>query len=391
MRLKRLWFGCALLLILAFALGACNLTSEGAAVATPTSSSSGQPVVTIVSPSDGSEVVVDTQVLISASASDTVGITRVQLFADGQIVKTVPSESTGGDLNLNVLLDYTPTQTGSVALQVIAYRGSIPSQPAEIFLTVRQTATQIVATTQPPSNPNPIPIPPIDPYDPTCRILSNTSLNMRTGPGTNYDRILILNPGTVAPITGRTPDNSWWQIRISVTTGWVSGLYVTLYGNCSGVIIPPIPPTPTTVIIPTWTPIPPTNTLTKTPQPATATATPGLPDLLISSITGSNTLNLGPGNTPVSSTFAVTITNTGQSATTQFNNTISVSPPGTVMPLGVVAGLGPGESILLTINLTFDTAGSYTLQGRTDSDSQITEASEVNNVGFFSVTVNNAP
>lgn len=391
MRSTRLLFITLLLLSLALLMGACNLTTNSQAAATPTTSGGGVPVVTIISPADGAEVIVNQPALLSVSASDGVGITRIQLFANGQIVKTVPSESSGGDRNLNVLIDYTPSQIGNVAVQVIAYRGSVPSLPAEIDLVVRQSATQIVNTQVVPTNPGPIIIPTIISNDPTCRVLTNTSLNLRTGPGTNYPRIIILNPGTVAPITGRTADNQWWQIRVGITSGWVSNAYVTLYGNCSGVIIPPVPPPPTVPVIPTWTPIPPTNTLTRTPQPPTLTPTPGLPDLLVTTISGANTLNLNAGNTPVTSMYAITITNTGQSGTTQFNNNITVSPPGTAQPLGVVAGLNPGESILLTINLTFDAAGTYTLQARTDVDSQITEASEVNNVGYFTVTVSNAP
>jgi subtilase family serine protease len=87
----------------------------------------------------------------------------------------------------------------------------------------------------------------------------------------------------------------------------------------------------------------------------------------------------------------VTITNHGSSPTGQFNNTVSVTPGGASTPLGVVASLAPGESILLNISLTFSSAGTYTIQAQVDSDSQVTELSEVNNVGTFSVTVSAAP
>ncbi|MDK3160783.1 CARDB domain-containing protein, partial [Kamptonema cortianum] len=132
---------------------------------------------------------------------------------------------------------------------------------------------------------------------------------------------------------------------------------------------------------------PPTSTLTLTPVPPTATPTPGPADLVISNITGPTTLMLGPGNSPVSSSFTVQITNTGQGSTGQFSNTISVSPPGTESPLGVVANLNPGESIVLNVSLTFNSAGTYNVQARVDSGNQVTEVSEVNNVGIFTVTV----
>src|SRR5690606_955936 len=223
---------------------------------TPTGAASGIPVVTILSPQNGSEVILNEQLLVSASATDSVGVTRVQMYADGQIVKTVSSETSGGDPSLSVLLDYKPTQTGSLELQVIAYRGAVASEPAEITVTVRQSQAQVTATQYvPPANNVPI----INPNDPTCRVLVNTGLNFRTGPGVVYPRISVLSAGTVAPIVGRLPDNSWWQLRVGVTTGWVSAGYTTQYGNCFSVPVPPIPATPTPFVTRTNTPVPPTN------------------------------------------------------------------------------------------------------------------------------------
>jgi hypothetical protein len=296
----------------------------------------------------------------------------------------VSSETPGGDPNLNVLLDYTPTATGTLTLQVIAYRGAIASDPAEVTLSVRQNQAQVTSTQIAP----PIIVPPINPYDPTCRVLVNAPLNFRTGPGTVYDRISVLASGTVAPITGRTGDNSWYQIRVGIATGWVSGSYVTLYGNCQNVIVPPIPPTPTPVVSATFMP---TNTLTLTAQPPTATPTAGLPDLVVTNLSlVEPSLQLEPGNTPTSGTFSVTITNTGLSATTQFDNTITLTAPSatsTEASLGVVSSLAPGESIVLNISLTFSESGSHTITVHADSSTQITETSEVNNTAVTTVMV----
>lgn len=385
-----------LLLVVIAALSGCNLSSSGGAQISPTStgtsgggSGSGSPIVTILSPQNNAEVLINQQLLVSANANDpSGGITRVQLFANGTIAKTVSSETPGGDPNLNVLLDYTPTAAGTLTLQVIAYRGSVASQPAQVQVTVRQNQAQVTATqVQPPQ----VIVPPINPSDPTCRILVNIGLNFRTGPGTVYDRISVLSTGTVAPITGRTGDNSWYQVRVGSSTGWVAGQYVSLYGNCGNVGIPPIPPTPTRQIVITPTFVP-TNTLTTTPQPPTATATPGLPDLLVTNLTLVNPtpFTLEPGNAPVQGTFSVTITNTGAGPTTQFSNTITVTDPSsasTVTPLGVVASLAPGESIVLNISVTFTVAGTHTIQVRADSDSQITEMSEVNNQAITTIQV----
>ena len=381
------------LLAVVFALSACNLSSTGGGaetVGTATAASS-LPVVTILSPTDGTQVPNNQQILVSANANDPIGITRVQLFANGNIVKTVSSETPGGDTNLNVLLDYTPTADGTLNLQVIAYRGAVASDPAQITLTVVENTPQATITQSAPV----IVVPPINPYDPTCRVLVNTPLNFRTGPGTVYDRISLLATGTVAPITGRTGDNSWYQVRVGYTTGWVSGSFVTLYGNCQNVGIPPIPPTPTPFFTPTYLP---TSTLTLTPQLPTSTATPGLPDLVVTNLslvggscppTCPSTLSLG-GNPSVTGTFSVTVTNTGAGPSAQFNNTITVTlppNPGTTLPLGVVASLNPGESIVLNTDLTFNATGTYTIQVVGDSDSQVTEVSEVNNTASMTLTV----
>ncbi|MEO8394969.1 MAG: SH3 domain-containing protein, partial [Chloroflexota bacterium] len=370
-------------------LSGCNLSTSGDAQNAPTptgSSSSGNPIVKILSPQDGAQVPVNQQILLSANANDPVGITRVQLFANDQIAKTVSSQTPGGDTNLNVLLDYTPTAGGTVTLKVIAYRGALASEPDQITVNViTQTPTQgsggqVIVTQQPPV----IIVPPINNNDPTCRVLVNSPLNLRTGPGINYNIISLLATGTVAPITGRVGDNSWYQIRVGVTTGWVSSAYVTLYGNCQNVGIPPIPPTPTPYFTATYQP---TSTLTKTAQPPTNTPQPGLPDLVVTNLVLVGDPLVLSGGASVTGLFSVTVTNTGSSPTTQFNNIINVAPPGSDTPLGVVASLNPGESIVLNINITFTTAGNYNLTVTSDSDSQITEISEVNNKAYLALTV----
>jgi uncharacterized protein YraI len=363
------------------ALSACNLQhgpDQTIATFTPSGNTSGKPVVTIASPDDGEEVAVGDEVIVSANASDSVGVTRVELLANNRIVKRVSSELPSGEPNMNVLLDYTPTEEGDVTLQVIAYRGTIFSDPATVGITVRRTEAQVTATIVPATN-----VPIINPNDPTCRVLVNAGLNFRTGPGTNYPVITVLPAGTVAPIIGRLGDNTWWQLRVGSSIGWVSAAYTTVYGNCGGIPVVAPPPTPTLPNQPTATP-PPTLTPvpTITPPP---TATPGLADLVVTGISGLNTLTLG-GQASVTATYAVQITNAGGRPTGQFSNTITVGT--TEIALGVVANLDAGQSIVLDIDLTFTASGPHTLVVMADSGNTVQEFSEVNNQGFFSVTVN---
>ena len=156
MRVTRL-----LWLAILLAMSSCNLSrTPPTPEAIPTNLPNGSPEATITAPEDGDEVVVDTQIFVTGRATDPVGITRVQLLANGQIVKTVSSESPAGQNTFDVLLDYTPHAIGSVDLQLIAYRGALASDPAEITINVRSNQAQVTATIQ--QIPN---VPVIDPND----------------------------------------------------------------------------------------------------------------------------------------------------------------------------------------------------------------------------------
>ncbi|MEQ8675094.1 MAG: CARDB domain-containing protein [Aggregatilineales bacterium] len=368
--------------MLILALAGCNLNSSSEEDISPGSTlpnNSGSPVVSINSPQNGDEVVVNEEVLLSVSATDSVGITRIQLFADNRIVQTVSSESATGDTSRSALLAYTPRTEGTLNLRVIAYRGSVASEPREITLSVRRTQAQVTATSQPSTN-----VPVINPNDPTCRALVNTNLNLRRGPGTSYDIIRILGAGELLPVTGRVQDNSWLQLSSGTTLGWVSTSFVTTYGTlCAniGVVV-----TPTAIRISTSTPLPATNT--PIPPAPTNTPVPAQPNLNVPSIGGSTTLTIPTGQTSVSQQYGVTIRNTGGTITGQFSNLVRVSPGNAEYDLGVVGGLTAGSSINLTINLTFDAPGIYTIRVIVDSENQISEDVETDNIAIIEVTVN---
>ncbi|MBM7690741.1 uncharacterized protein YvpB [Peribacillus deserti] len=60
---------------------------------------------------------------------------------------------------------------------------------------------------------------------PTYRV-NATSLNVRTGPGTNYARIGSLKNGAVIQVI-KKESNGWYRINFNGKTGYVSGEYVT--------------------------------------------------------------------------------------------------------------------------------------------------------------------
>jgi len=53
----------------------------------------------------------------------------------------------------------------------------------------------------------------------------------------------------------------------------------------------------------------------------------------------------------------------------------------------VVAGLNAGETIVLNVEVTFTATGSIPISARADTDSQVTEVSEVNNNGTLFIRV----
>ena len=98
--------------------------------------------------------------------------------------------------------------------------------------------------------------------------------------------------------------------------GWVSADFTTEYGNCLNVPLaqPPVTATP---------PTPPTNTPTNTPQITntpvpTDTPVPRPPDLIVTDFSGAEDLVIASGNSDVTSSYSITISNLGLGDSGQF-------------------------------------------------------------------------
>lgn len=218
---------------LCLSLAACNLQerSSESRARQPTQAPTGPPAIEIASPNEGAEYVIGEEILVSVRAADSIGVNRVQLFVDNQIVRTVSSESLQGDLALQAILNYVPQRAdlGTITLRAVAYRGAVVSEPDEITVVVRESPAQVIATPIQQSNV------PFIPNDGVCRALVNIGLNFRTGPSTGFQIITVLSSGALAPITGRNSEHSWWRLTVDSRAGWVSGDFTTEYGDCSRV------------------------------------------------------------------------------------------------------------------------------------------------------------
>ncbi len=116
---------------------------------------------------------------------------------------------------------------------------------------------------------------------PTAQSLSSL-VNVRRGPGQDYEIFTQMVYFEVHPIVGRSANAPWWQIQLlDGTPGWVADVAVVVHGNIGLAPLVDSPPlagsTPTPG--PQWNPTPnptcppvPTATATPTHAPATATS-----------------------------------------------------------------------------------------------------------------------
>jgi uncharacterized protein YgiM (DUF1202 family) len=141
-----------------------------------------------------------------------------------------------------------PTFTLAPPTAVVVIPTATPSP------TPTSTPTLAPSPTPLPDTPTPVPPTPTSTPTPGPQLTAASTVNIRSGPGTNYPVITALPPNLVVPITGRNNEASWWQIsNAGGTTGWVANAVVQASNtaNVPVVVAPPPPPTPTPAATPT--------------------------------------------------------------------------------------------------------------------------------------------
>ncbi len=77
-------------------------------------------------------------------------------------------------------------------------------------------------------------------------VSADAPLNLRGGPGTNYNVVGSLQTGQTADVVARNPSGDWWQISAGGVQGWVYSPLVTTSGEINAVAvaadIPAAPP-----------------------------------------------------------------------------------------------------------------------------------------------------
>jgi len=368
---------CAALILAAVA---CTLQigDDNARPTIPVQPTVERPSVQIISPPDGSTVTKGQRVSVQARAQSASGVTLIELLVNDVRVASQPPAEAINPTTLDAVLDYQANQAGTLRLVVRAYSNAIVGQPAQITINVVDPLSPGTGGTA--STPSSI-ISPV-PYNPQCRARVNTSLNFRSGPATTYDRIGTFDVGQELPIIGYfdQPDGRWFQVPWGSQRGWVAGYHTTALGDCSTLRPAVVPPTPTA---------PPS--VTPPPTIPNATATPGLPDLRFSVLTGPTEVQLSAGGSTQAS-YQIRVRNYGQRPSGSFRVAL-LKPNGTVDYV-TVNNLDPNQEYAIAdgnYTVTFTTPGLARLLVTADDQGVVVEADETNNQTYLNINVLAAP
>lgn len=137
-----------------------------------------------------------------------------------------------------------------------------PALPTPIAQLPTALPTSVPPTPEPPT-PAPTPTPPLQ----ASFTVTGATLNVRSGPGTNYGVIGQIRQGQTFPITGKNPAGNWWQFNYNGRPGWVSGQLVRVTNAELVQVATNIPAPPTAQLQPTAPPKPPAQPTSPPPPP----------------------------------------------------------------------------------------------------------------------------
>jgi ABC-type branched-subunit amino acid transport system substrate-binding protein len=191
--------------------------------------------------------------------------------------------------------------------------------------------------------------------------------NVRSGPGTNFDIIAVLNEGEQVRVIGTNAQNTWLVIDYRGIQGWISASLPDIFGDLNTLPIIQPPPTPTPSAPPT--PLP--------PAPLVVQAEP---DLVVESV------NVSPNPLQRDRDFDVNVTvrNAGGSNAGQFA-VAATFPPDDLFTSAVIGSLAAGQSTSITLRGRLEgTTGRYEVAIVVDLNNQIAEGiGENNNIFSF--------
>jgi hypothetical protein len=361
-------------------MAGCSLPGGGATVQEP----SAKPTIVIDSPPSGTDATVGEIFSVQSTAKDDLGVARIDLQVDGKLIQSDTTPNPDGQTSFALVQNWTPGSSGLHVVTVIAYRADgTASEPASITVNVidpdaamETTSTEESAGTSEEAATN-------------CLVRATIDLNVRAGPGVDYAVIGLLGTDKTAPVIGRNKDETWWQVTYPSApdgSGWVSGEYLTLEGECDDVPLGSYVPPPTTGQKQQPTPeAAPTGTVSPEGTPESS-----LPDLIVSVIDMPGGFHLPVDGSGTTVTVNVTVANIGSEPTGAFDIVLFPTGrggPGGQVKVGTVALLPPGESIQLSVEYTYVDDGTFVVEAEADPDNVVEEGDEGNNIRTFVVTV----
>ncbi len=188
--------------------------------------------------------------------------------------------------------------------------------------------------------------------------VDSARLNVRSGPGMNYDVLGQLSAGDVVFPVGANADFSWLVLPFRGQYGWVAAYLVDLQGNLNRLPFIQPPPTPTVYVSPTPTPTP-------------------YPDLVVLSA------SVEPLRPLSGQQFAVRAIVGNQGIVASSETALAASfQPGEVYASGQIPPLAPGQTVEVILRPTVSGAGTYTVQLVVDLNNVVGEgpAGEANNL-----------
>ena len=172
---------------------------------------------------------------------------------------------------------FTPTPNVSPTPLVLAMATKPPAAPAATAAAPAPAAPSPTAV--PPTAAPTAPAAPVVP-----KLTTSQNVNVRSGPGTTYNRLGELDAGQTFDITGKNPAGDWYQFSYNGQPGWVRNDFVTLSGDAGGVKVAENIPAPPPTARPAPPPAPPAPTAVPPPPPPAAPPAPSYPFSLIKGV-----------------------------------------------------------------------------------------------------------
>lgn len=200
------------------------------------------------------------QLLVSLAESDlSAGRAREEVEATARLAEMLGARSQKLIAYLSPTTAPAPTAAVeptvlAVTVEPPATETTAPPTDAPTPTAVPPTATEAPAATDAPPTSSPTP----EPQNP--RVVADSMVNLRGGPGRAYAVVGRLNAGQEAAIIGRNESGDWWQIEYSgAKQAWVAGTVIRVLGAIDTVAVAQnIPPAPTAAPQPTAAPVAPT-------------------------------------------------------------------------------------------------------------------------------------